>query len=81
MSTDKFPRYIRSSKIIKILLIEGFKPKKTKGKGTHNNFSKKGVPYVVTVSSKKNIPMGTVYNIIKRAQITRDRFLELYDEV
>ena len=75
MSTDKFPRYIRSSKIIKILLIEGFKPKKTKGKGTHNNLSKIGVPYVVTVSSKKNIPMGTVYNIIKRAQITRDRFL------
>lgn len=81
MTSNKFPREIRSSKIIKILQKEGFERKRTKGKGTHINFTKLGIPHVITVSTKKSIPMGTVVNILRKAQISRERFFELLEEV
>lgn len=80
MTSNKFPRNIRSVDIVKILLKEGFEQKRT-GKGSHRNFSKKGVLSVVTVSSKKYIPMGTVFNILKQAEIPRDKFLRLLAEL
>lgn len=55
-------------KVIKILLENGWIEKRTRG--SHHMFIKKGEEKIVTVSiSKKPIPIGTLKNIEKQANI------------
>lgn len=69
---------ISSNKIIKILYKEGFVF--TRQKGSHVSLHKKsvdGVKLVVVPADRKDIPIGTLRDILHKAGISRERFFEL----
>jgi len=56
----------------------GFSKAKHRGKGSHLAFRKadvQGIVRLVVVPRKKNIPIGTVYAIIKQAGLSVSEFL------
>lgn len=69
---------ISSDKIIKILKKEGFIF--TRQKGSHISLHKKtseGIKLVIVPADRKDVPIGTLRDILHKAGITRDRFFEL----
>jgi predicted RNA binding protein YcfA (HicA-like mRNA interferase family) len=80
MSTRKLPSSISGIEVVKILQLKGFTSTGS-GKGSHVNFKKLGVQSVVTVPLKPKIMKGTLMNILKHAEISRDEFLDLLEQI
>jgi YcfA-like protein. len=78
----RLPPSAPQNKVVKVLLYKGFEIRsKTKsGKGSHINLKKEGVQFVITVPHGK-VSRGTLMNILKRAGISRDEFIELLSKV
>lgn len=75
---------ISSSKIIKILYKDGFTFGVPRQKGSHISLHKKtpeGIKLVVVPADRKDIPIGTLRDIIRKAGISRDRFFELLEMI
>lgn len=75
---------ISSNKIIKILQMDGFTYGKPRQRGSHLAFHKKtpeGIKLVVVQADRKDIPIGTLRDIIRKAGMSRDRFFELLEMV
>ncbi|MBM4241877.1 MAG: type II toxin-antitoxin system HicA family toxin [Euryarchaeota archaeon] len=80
MSTYKLPKSIPPEKVIKVLLMVGFEPKKRKS-GSHVVFKREGSTVLVTVPLHNQLKIGTLRNILKQASLSRDEFLQLLREV
>jgi len=64
--------------LARVLRKVGFSEAKHRGKGSHLAFRKvdaQGQVRFVVVPRKKNIPVGTVYSIIKQAGLTVSEFI------
>ena len=75
----RFPS-VSSRQIIRVLKKRGFSEAPDRGKGSHRAYTAKdasGVIHLVIVPQGKDIPRGTVQEILSQAAISRDEFIAL----
>lgn len=72
---------VSSDKMLKVLYKKGFSM--TRQRGSHMSLHKNesGKTYLVVVPRKNPIKRGTLLSILKQANMTRDEFLELLNEI
>jgi len=82
MPNKRLPPSTPQNKVVKVLIQKGFEIRsKTKaGKGSHINLKKEGVLFVITVPHGK-VRRGILINILKKAGISKDEFIELLRKV
>lgn len=71
---------LSSSRIIKALRRSGFVEAPDRGKGSHRAFTKRdlsGTIRLTIVPKGRDIPKGTLLEILDQAGLTRDEFLAL----
>ncbi len=71
---------VSSDDIIKVLRKEGFETAPKRGKGSHAAFYKideTGRKLLVIVPKSDRLPRGTLMAILKQADLSKDRFIEL----
>ncbi len=76
----KLPSKAPYSKVMRLLLNQGFTPKNKDNRGSHVQFEKKGFR-PIPVSTSKNIPKGTLQNILKSAKISRPDFCKIWNKL
>lgn len=64
---------------MRVLTHEGYTPQ-PRTSGSHVVFEKEGCKSI-PVSASKNIPKGTLRNIIKQMGLSRDEFLAIWNEL
>lgn len=72
--SDRIPP-LTAEKLLRILFKLGFKPKRRKG--SHLILAKSNRLIVVPVHKGREIPRGTLGNILKQAGISKQEFLKL----
>jgi predicted RNA binding protein YcfA (HicA-like mRNA interferase family) len=65
------PKLLSSKEIIAVLLAHGFV--KVSQKGSHQKYCK-GNHVAIVPAPKKEIPIGTLYSIIKQSGLSREDF-------
>ncbi|MBI2100734.1 MAG: type II toxin-antitoxin system HicA family toxin [Candidatus Vogelbacteria bacterium] len=73
MSQGKLP-VLTTDKLVRILLKLGFFPKRKKG--SHLVLVKDRQRVVVPIHDGRDVPPGTLHNIIKQTGITRGQFIK-----
>lgn len=71
---DRIPA-LRTDEILRVLLKLGFQPKRKKG--SHLILAMGGRRVVVPIHAGRDVPKGTLLNILKQAGVTKKEFLEL----
>jgi len=72
----KLPAKAPSGRVMKMLIMKGYQAKPASG-GSHIIFEKEGCR-PIPVSTSKNIPRGTLINILKSAGISRMEFFLIW---
>jgi len=71
---NKLP-ILRTNEVLRILLKLGFQPRRKKG--SHLILAKNNKRIVIPIHEGRDIPKGTLLNIIKQAGLTKKEFLKL----
>jgi predicted RNA binding protein YcfA (HicA-like mRNA interferase family) len=66
-------------KLVRVLEVEGFAL--TRERGDHMIFTKAGILRPVVVPRYDGLPVFIIKNVLRTAQITRERYLELLGQV
>lgn len=72
--SNKLP-VLKTDEVLRALLKIGFQPKRKKG--SHLILTKGNKNVVVPIHEGRDVPKGTLFNIIKQAGLTKKKFLEL----
>lgn len=75
---DKLP-VLKTDEILRVLLKIGFQPKRKKG--SHLILTKNNKMVVVPIHEGRDVPKGTLLNIIKQASLTKKGFLKYLKQV
>ncbi len=70
---DKLP-ILKTDEILRILLRHGFHP--IRKKGSHLILAKNNKRVVVPIHEGRDVPKGTLFNIIKQAGLNKKEFLK-----
>jgi len=70
---NKLP-ILKTNEVLRILLKFGFQPKRKKG--SHLILAKNEKRVVIPIHEGRDIPKGTLLNIIKQAGLTKKEFLK-----
>jgi len=66
-------------KLVRVLEIEGFQFERERG--DHMIFSKSGILRPIVVPRYDALPVFIIKNVLRTAQISRDRYLELLNQL
>jgi len=66
-------------KLVRVLEMEGFKF--VRERGDHMIFSKSGILWPIVAPRYDGLPVFIIKNVLRTAQISRDRYLELLNQL
>ncbi len=66
-------------KLVKVFELDGWVVDRQKG--SHIILKKEGFPRRVVIPRRKSVPVYVIQNDLRTAKMSRDRYLELLDEV
>lgn len=76
----KLPRKAPFRKVANLLIKFGYHPSKATSGTSHIKFEKEGCR-PIPLTKAKNIPEGTLRQILNELDITREKFFEIWDDL